>query len=171
MRDGRLIWSQGTFEVPPGGIVAVIGANGAGKTTLVEVILGLVRIAAGNVRVFGKRPGEENNSIGYVPQNYVSSSDEAIRVVDAVMLGLNGDSCAFRRVTASQRRRVDEPYGRFRSPNSPASASPDSPAANASGWQSPRRSPHGQAAHLGRAAGLPGPRYSARNRETAPRPA
>jgi zinc/manganese transport system ATP-binding protein len=108
VRDGRLIWSQGTFEVPPGGIVAVIGANGAGKTTLVEVILGLVRVAAGNVRVFGKRPGEENNSIGYVPQNYISRSDEAIRVIDAVMLGLNGDRYALSRVTASQRRRVDE---------------------------------------------------------------
>jgi zinc/manganese transport system ATP-binding protein len=108
VRDGRLIWSQGTFEVPSGGIVAVIGANGAGKTTLVEVILGLVRVAAGNVRVFGKRPGGDNNSIGYVPQNYASRSDEAIRVVDAVMLGLNGDRWAFRRTTASQRRRVDE---------------------------------------------------------------
>jgi len=108
VRDGRLIWSQGTFEVPSGGIVAVIGANGAGKTTLVQVILGLVRVATGNVRVFGKRPGEENNSIGYVPQNYISRSDEAIRAVDAVMLGLNGDRYALRRVTASQRRRVDE---------------------------------------------------------------
>ena len=108
VRDGRLIWSQATFEVPPGGIVAVIGANGAGKTTLVEVILGLVRVAAGTVRVFGKRPGGSNNSIGYVPQNYTSSADEAIRVVDAVMLGLNGDRYALRRVTASQRRRVDE---------------------------------------------------------------
>ncbi|MFY9763730.1 MAG: ABC transporter ATP-binding protein [Mycobacterium sp.] len=108
VRDGRLIWSQGTFEVPSGGIVAVIGANGAGKTTLVEVILGLVGVAAGDVRVFGKRPGEDNNCIGYVPQNYASSSDEAIRVVDAVMLGLNGDRWAFRRATASQRRRVDE---------------------------------------------------------------
>ncbi|MDT5276729.1 MAG: zinc/manganese transport system ATP-binding protein, partial [Mycobacterium sp.] len=103
VRDRRLIWSQGTFEVPSGGIVAVIGANGAGKTTLVEVILGLVRVAAGNVRVFGRRPGEDNNSIGYVPQNYVSNSDEAIRAVDAVMLGLNGDHYAFRRVNASQR--------------------------------------------------------------------
>src|SRR3984957_7483944 len=108
VRDGRLIWSQGTFEVPSGGIVAVIGANGAGKTTLVEVTLGLVRVASGAVRVFGKRPGEDNNSIGYGPQNYASSSDEAIRVVDAVMLGLNGDRWAVRHATASQRRRVDE---------------------------------------------------------------
>jgi zinc/manganese transport system ATP-binding protein len=108
VRDRRLIWSHGTFEVPAGGIVAIIGANGAGKTTLVQVILGLVRVAAGNVRVFGKRPGEDNNSIGYVPQNYISSSNDAIRVVDAVMLGVNGDSYAFRRVTASQRRSVDE---------------------------------------------------------------
>src|SRR4029077_14876132 len=107
-RDGQLIRSQATFRVPSGGIGGVIGANGAGKTTLLQVILGLVRVAAGNVRVFGKRPGEDNNSIGYVPQNYASSSDEAIRVVDAVMLGLNGGRWAFGRATASQRRSVDE---------------------------------------------------------------
>ena len=40
VRDRRLIWSEGTFEVPSGGIVAVIGANGAGKTTLAASDLG-----------------------------------------------------------------------------------------------------------------------------------
>ena len=108
VRDRRLVWSLGKFEVPSGGIVAVIGANGAGKTTLLEVILGIVRVAAGIVEVFGKRPGQDNDSIGYVPQNYASSCDEAIRVVDAVTLGLNGGSWAFRRTTAAQRRSVDE---------------------------------------------------------------
>ena len=108
VRDRRLIWSQGTFEVPSGAIVAVIGANGSGKTTLLELILGLVPVATGSIRVFGKRPGEDNNSIGYVPQSCASSSDEAIRVVDAVTLGLNGDRWAPRRTTAAQRRSVDE---------------------------------------------------------------
>ncbi|MBO0864038.1 MAG: ABC transporter ATP-binding protein [Mycobacterium sp.] len=108
VRGGRLIWSEATFEVPAGGIVAVIGPNGAGKTTLLQVILGLIPVASGHVEVFGKPPGDDNDSIGYVPQNYVSSSDEAIRAGDAVMLGLNGHKWAFARATTTQRRRVAE---------------------------------------------------------------
>jgi zinc/manganese transport system ATP-binding protein len=107
-RGGRLIWSASTFQVPAGGVVAVIGANGSGKTTLLQVILGLVPVVSGRVRVFGKRPGENNGSIGYVPQIYTSDSDEAIRVVDAVKLGLNGAKWAFTRGVTGQRRRVEE---------------------------------------------------------------
>jgi zinc/manganese transport system ATP-binding protein len=108
VRGGRLIWSKSTFKVPSGGILAVIGSNGSGKTTLLHVILGLIPVTSGSVRVFGKRPGEDNNSIGYVPQNYVSGFDEAIRVADAVMLGLNGAKWAFARRGAEQRCRVEE---------------------------------------------------------------
>jgi zinc/manganese transport system ATP-binding protein len=108
VRGGRLLWSEATFEVPSGGIVAVIGANGAGKTTLLQVILGLIPVASGHVQVFGKRPGEDNHSIGYVPQNYAFRSDHAIRAADAVMLGLTGYRWAFGRTTAAQRRRVEE---------------------------------------------------------------
>ena len=39
---GHLLWSEGTFEVPVGGIVAVIGSNGSGKTSLLKVVLGLI---------------------------------------------------------------------------------------------------------------------------------
>ena len=107
-RGGRLLWSQATFQVPSGGIVAVIGANGAGKSTLLQVILGLIPVASGHIQVFGKRPGEDNHSIGYLPQNYAVRSDHAIRAADAVMLGLNGYRWAFGRSTAGQRRRVEE---------------------------------------------------------------
>jgi zinc/manganese transport system ATP-binding protein len=108
VRGGRPIWSEGTFQVPAGGIVAVIGSNGAGKTTLLQVLLGLIPVVSGQVRVFGRRPGEDNNSIGYVPQNYATSADEAIRAADAVLLGLTGHKWAFGRATRAQRRRVDE---------------------------------------------------------------
>jgi zinc/manganese transport system ATP-binding protein len=108
VRGGRLIWSDGTFQVPASGIVAVVGSNGSGKTTLLEVVLGLIPVASGAVRVFGKAPGAENDSIGYVPQSYTSRTDEAIRAADVVMLGLNGSKWAFGRASASQRRRVDE---------------------------------------------------------------
>ena len=41
-RGGDIIWSEGTFAVPSGAIVGVIGPNGSGKTTLLEMILGLL---------------------------------------------------------------------------------------------------------------------------------
>ena len=53
VRGGRLIWSEGTFDVPSGGITAVIGSNGSGKTTLLQVVLGLVPVASGTVEVLG----------------------------------------------------------------------------------------------------------------------
>jgi zinc/manganese transport system ATP-binding protein len=108
VRGGKLIWSEGTFEVPAGGIVAIIGSNGSGKTSLLQVILGLLPAASGRVQVLGKSPGEVNASIGYVPQNYASASGEAIRVCDAILLGLNGTRWAFGRTSREDRRRVAE---------------------------------------------------------------
>ncbi|MFI0480704.1 ABC transporter ATP-binding protein [Actinomadura sp. 9N215] len=42
------------LSVRPGELVALIGPNGAGKTSLVNAILGVVRPAAGRVRVRGR---------------------------------------------------------------------------------------------------------------------
>ncbi len=106
VRGGRLIWSQANFTVPAGGIVAVIGPNGSGKTTLLHMVLGLVPVASGHLEVFGRPPGQANDSIGYVPQHYAESSGEAIRATDVVLLGLTGRRWAFGRSTAAQRRQV-----------------------------------------------------------------
>ncbi|MGO9380900.1 MAG: metal ABC transporter ATP-binding protein [Mycobacterium sp.] len=106
VRGGRLIWSQANFTVPAGGIVAVIGPNGSGKTTLLHMVLGLVPAASGHLEVFGRPPGQANDSIGYVPQHYAESSGEAIRATDVVLLGLTGRRWAFGRSTAAQRRQV-----------------------------------------------------------------
>ncbi|OBI83363.1 metal ABC transporter ATP-binding protein [Mycobacterium sp. 1245805.9] len=107
VRGRRLIWSHGTFTVPAGGIAAVIGPNGSGKTTLLHMVLGLVPAAAGRIEVFGHRPGQANDVIGYVPQHYAESSGEAVRAADVVLLGLTGRRWAFGRSTAAQRRQVD----------------------------------------------------------------
>jgi len=108
VRGGRLIWSEGTFDVPAGGITAVIGSNGSGKTTLLQVVLGLLPVASGQVRVLGRPAGEATSAIGYVPQNYAASAGNAIRACDAVMLGLTGNRWGFTPATAAQRARVEQ---------------------------------------------------------------
>lgn len=107
-RGGRLIWSEATFEVPAGGVVAVIGPNGSGKTTLLQMILGLVPAATGTLSVLGREPGEENDHIGYVPQHYAGDADEALRAVDAVRLGLLGNRWSLSRTSAQQRAQVEQ---------------------------------------------------------------
>ena len=108
VRGGRLIWSHASFTVPAGGIVAVIGPNGSGKTTLLHMVLGLIPAASGRLEVFGRHPGQRNDSIGYVPQHYSASAGEAIRAADAVLLGLTGRQWAFGRSTPAQRRQVSQ---------------------------------------------------------------
>ena len=41
--DGRVLFRDLSFEVPPGGILGVIGPNGVGKSSLVRIIAGEVR--------------------------------------------------------------------------------------------------------------------------------
>jgi ABC-2 type transport system ATP-binding protein len=72
----RYGWSsvldQVTCEVRPG-ITGLVGPNGAGKSTLVRAILGLVRLAAGRVRVFGVDPARQprlvRQMVGVVPED------------------------------------------------------------------------------------------------------
>lgn len=55
------------------GITGLVGPNGAGKSTLVRAILGLVRLAAGEARVFGIDPAREprrvRRMVGVVPED------------------------------------------------------------------------------------------------------
>jgi branched-chain amino acid transport system ATP-binding protein len=47
-----------SFEVPAGGLSALIGPNGSGKTTLFNLITNLYRADAGEVRLFGTAMAE-----------------------------------------------------------------------------------------------------------------
>ncbi|MDR0581755.1 MAG: energy-dependent translational throttle protein EttA [Prevotellaceae bacterium] len=62
--DGRLLFEQLNFRLPPAGIVGVIGPNGAGKTTLFRLIMGLETPDAG---AFGVG---ETVKIAYVDQQH-----------------------------------------------------------------------------------------------------
>ena len=44
-----------TLTVEPGQIVGFVGANGAGKTTTIRAALGLIKLDAGEVHLFGQR--------------------------------------------------------------------------------------------------------------------
>lgn len=48
-----------TLTVEPGQIVGFVGANGAGKTTTIRAALGLIKLDAGEVHLFGKHCGTD----------------------------------------------------------------------------------------------------------------
>lgn len=108
VRGDATIWSDGTFTVPSGSIIGVIGPNGSGKTTLLMMILGLLKPGTGTIKVLGQTPQRGDSRIGYVPQNYASIAGDSIRARDLVMLGLTGTSYGLRRATSQQQQRVDD---------------------------------------------------------------
>ncbi|HEV2561679.1 MAG TPA: energy-dependent translational throttle protein EttA [Rhizomicrobium sp.] len=59
----RLLFENMNFNLPPGGIVGVIGANGAGKTTLFRMITGQEKPDAGTLRI------GDTVHLGYVDQS------------------------------------------------------------------------------------------------------
>jgi len=50
-----------SFEVPQGGITALLGGNGAGKTTTISMLLGLLTPTAGRVVVLGRDMARERH--------------------------------------------------------------------------------------------------------------
>ena len=59
-----------SFDVFQGQVAAIIGPNGSGKTTIMRAILGLVPVAAGEIRIFGKHFHAVRDLVGYVPQRF-----------------------------------------------------------------------------------------------------
>lgn len=71
-----------SLDVPPGEVLAIIGANGAGKTTLIKCALGLIQFD-GQVTVKSidvvRKGKEARRSVGYLPQNPALHSDMTVR--------------------------------------------------------------------------------------------
>ncbi|RNL62257.1 ABC transporter ATP-binding protein [Nocardioides marmoriginsengisoli] len=70
VRGGRLVLDDLTFEVAAGQVTGLLGPSGCGKSTLMRAIVGVQRITAGTVRVFGEPAGSASlrRRIGYVTQ-------------------------------------------------------------------------------------------------------
>ena len=103
---GRTIWSEGSFDLPAGGVYAIIGPNGSGKTTMLRALLGLLPVASGELRVLGERPASGDRRIGYVPQHYVETVGHAVRCRDLVRLSASGTRWGLR-VRTSEVAAVD----------------------------------------------------------------
>ncbi|MCS7261400.1 MAG: metal ABC transporter ATP-binding protein [Anaerolineae bacterium] len=88
-RDRPALWDV-DLEVPEGVLMAIVGPNGAGKSTLIQAILGLVPLAAGQVRIYGRPYVEQRHLVGYVPQRSSVDWDFPTSALDVVMMGLYG---------------------------------------------------------------------------------
>jgi len=101
-RDKPVLWDI-DMTVPSGVLMAVVGPNGAGKTTFIKAILGLIRSAAGQIRIFGEPYGRQRHMVGYVPQRNTVDWDFPTSVLDVVLMGLYGKIGWFRRPKARER--------------------------------------------------------------------
>ena len=76
----RQILFDVSFEVPPGGTVAVVGASGAGKSTLSRLMFRFYDVSAGRILIDGQSLREVTQkslraAIGIVPQDTVLFND------------------------------------------------------------------------------------------------
>ncbi|MCX7834535.1 MAG: metal ABC transporter ATP-binding protein [bacterium] len=85
----RVLWDI-DIVIPNGKLVAIVGPNGAGKTTLIRAVLGLVPLASGWVKIFGKSYQEVRKEIGYVPQRESVDWDFPATALDVVLMGTYG---------------------------------------------------------------------------------
>ncbi len=100
--DKPVLWDV-DWKVPAGVLMGIVGPNGAGKSTLIKTILGLVRPAAGNVRIFGRPFDARRGAVAYVPQRGTVDWDFPTNALDVVMMGRYGKLGWLRRTGKRER--------------------------------------------------------------------
>ncbi len=78
------------LTVPKGDFASIVGPNGSGKTTLLKLILGLLKPASGDIRIFGDTPEKANLRMGYMPQYAHLDTQFPVTVLDVVLMGRLG---------------------------------------------------------------------------------
>ena len=96
VRGGTEVLRDLTFSVEPGQVTGLLGPSGCGKTTLMRAIVGVQRITAGSVTVFGRPAGSAGlrSRIGYVtqaPSVYDDLTVEENLSFFAAVLGVGSD--------------------------------------------------------------------------------
>ncbi len=97
------------LNVEAGLVHGLIGMNGSGKSTLFKALMGLVRVDAGEIRLFGEAPERSRRAgrVAYAPQNEDVDWTFPISVEDVVTMGRYGQMGWRRRASADDRARVD----------------------------------------------------------------
>ncbi len=67
--------------------MAIIGPNGGGKSTLLKIILGILKPDSGEVQIFGRKPEDARQLMGYLPQKVSFDHDFPIDVFHTVLSG------------------------------------------------------------------------------------
>jgi len=104
----RRVLEDVSLKVPQGSFVALIGPNGAGKSTLLRLLLGILKPQRGRIAILGRRPGQQGQPIGYVPQGIHLPRGFPISVMDVVLMGRYGSLGILRRPGASDREKAEE---------------------------------------------------------------
>jgi zinc/manganese transport system ATP-binding protein len=106
-RGARTVLADVSAAIRPGEFIGVFGPNGAGKTTLLQAILGLLRPAAGEIRVLGAKPRRGNRAAGYLPQQRAAVADLPLCAWDFVASALDGERWGLPLIGRGGRQEVD----------------------------------------------------------------
>ncbi len=108
--EGRQVIQDLSLQVLQRDFIGLIGSNGAGKTTLLKMIVGLLKPAGGEIRLFNQPVSQFKDweRIGYVPQKNSLNPLFPATVQEVVLSGLYGRKKMYRRMTAADNRRCEE---------------------------------------------------------------
>jgi ABC-2 type transport system ATP-binding protein len=81
VRSGRAVLRQLSFSIPAGQVTGLLGPSGCGKSTLMRALVGVQRVASGDVLVLGRPAGsaELRHTVGYVTQAASVYADLTVR--------------------------------------------------------------------------------------------
>ncbi|MEZ5003758.1 MAG: metal ABC transporter ATP-binding protein [Chitinophagales bacterium] len=96
------------FDLPEGKIIGIIGPNGAGKSTLLKSIMGLLPMASGYIKIYGKDLEAIRKRVSYVPQRGSVDWDFPASVREVVMMGLYQQQKWFRGASQLDQQKVDQ---------------------------------------------------------------
>lgn len=102
-----------TFRCRAGSLVAIIGPNGSGKSTLLDALAGLLEPVTGRIEVLGEPPGASRARVAYVLQSHAVNEHLPVTVGEVVAMGRYAHRGAFGRLTADDRRAIDEALERM----------------------------------------------------------
>lgn len=83
--EGKYIFSNLSFNLEDGEVLAVMGCNGVGKTTLLKCIMGFYQLESGECLINGDISNKFSNKMSYVPQAKKLSFN--YRVIDFIAFG------------------------------------------------------------------------------------